>query len=89
MRLPIPKEYHPFICGPYNRTLKELQERTSTRINIPPLSVMKNELTIAGEKNGVQIAEQEISGIYEQKVIASAQLVVLCLHQFYEFHIAN
>ena len=71
VRLQIPKEFHPFICGPNNQILKELQERTGARINIPPLSVIKNELTIAGEKDGVQVAEQEISKIYEHKVTIS------------------
>jgi polyribonucleotide nucleotidyltransferase len=67
VRLPIPKVYHPFICGPFNQYIKELMEQTKTRINVPPQSVMKDELTIAGEKDGVHIAEQAINRIYETK----------------------
>jgi len=43
-------------------------ERTNSRINIPPLSVAKDEVTIAGEKEGVMIAECEIQRIFESKV---------------------
>jgi len=43
-------------------------DRTNTRINIPPPSVAKDELTISGEKEGVMIAECEIKHIYESKV---------------------
>jgi len=80
VRLPIPKEYHPFICGANNQIVKELQERTNARINIPPLSVMKNELTIAGEKEGVQVAEQEIMKIFEHKVTIKLYIVSLVVN---------
>jgi len=43
-------------------------ERTNSRINIPPPSVAKDEVTIAGEKEGVLIAQCEIQHIYETKV---------------------
>jgi len=43
-------------------------ERTNSRINIPPPSVAKDELTIAGEKEGVSIAEREIKQICETRV---------------------
>jgi len=68
VRLPVPKIYHPFICGPFNQTVKDIMERTNSRINIPPLSVAKDEVTIAGEKEGVMIAECEIQRIFESKV---------------------
>jgi len=68
VRLPIPKIYHPFINGPFNQTVKDIMDRTNTRINIPPPSVAKDELTISGEKEGVMIAECEIKHIYESKV---------------------
>ncbi|GBM34136.1 Vigilin [Araneus ventricosus] len=41
--------YHPFIFGPFNETLNQIINETG-RVNIPPTSVMKDELTIAGEK---------------------------------------
>jgi len=68
VRLDIPKEYHPFICGPFNQTVKDIMDRTNTRVNIPPLPVAKDEVTIAGEKEGVMIAECEIKHIYETRV---------------------
>lgn len=66
-RLNIPKIYHPFILGPYNETLQHITKETGARINIPPASVMKNELTIAGEKEAVAKAKEMVLNIYEQK----------------------
>lgn len=50
-KLEIPKIYHPFIQGANNcNTNAMLEKHAGVRINIPPLSVMKDELSIAGEK---------------------------------------
>jgi len=76
VRLTIPKIYHPFICGPYNQTVKDIMERTNSRINVPPPSVGRDEVTIAGEKEGVMIAECEIQHIYESKVCHRHILVI-------------
>jgi len=67
IRMPIPKIFHAFILGPNGQTLKEIVESTGARINIPPVSVMKDELTIAGEKEGVLRAEQAINAIWMSK----------------------
>lgn len=66
-RLNIPKIYHPFIAGANNSQKTKLQESTGARINIPPPSVMKDELTVAGEKDGVRKAVEEINRIYNEK----------------------
>lgn len=66
-RLPIPKIYHPFISGANNTIAKKIMEQTGARINIPPLSVHKDELTVAGEKEGVTTAAKMINEIYEEK----------------------
>ena len=47
--------------------MNEIMTRTQARINIPPPSVNKDELTVAGEKEGVQTAVQMITRIYEEK----------------------
>ena len=67
-RLHILKVYHPFICGPENRNVKELQEQTGARISVPPPSVHKDEIAVAGEKEGVHTAIEAIMKIYEEKV---------------------
>ena len=77
MRLPIPKIFHPFIQGPNGATLREIIESTGARINMPPPSVMKDELTIAGEKEGVSRAEQAINAIY-QAVSTTAVTITSC-----------
>jgi len=66
-RLEIPKRFHPFICGPDNETAKEIANATGARINIPPPSVQKDELTVAGEIESVQKAVKMIKDIYEDK----------------------
>lgn len=68
IRLPIPRIYHPFISGPFNQTVKDIMERTNTRVNIPPVSLAKDEVSISGEKEGVIVAECEIKHIYETRV---------------------
>jgi hypothetical protein len=49
-RISIPKKYHPFICGPFNEKSNNLAAQTGTRINIPPVSVMNDEMSVVGEK---------------------------------------
>lgn len=66
-RLNIPKIYHPFICGPDNEKAKEIANMSGARINIPPPSIMKDELTVAGDKECVQKAVQIIMDIYKAR----------------------
>ncbi|XP_074655321.1 vigilin-like [Tubulanus polymorphus] len=66
-RLPIPKIYHTFIVGPNNQNLKDLQEMTGAKINVPPPSLNKDEIAVSGEKEGVHSAIQQIMAIYEEK----------------------
>merc|ERR1719211_928637 len=64
--LSIPKIYHPFITGPNNVNIKNFTEKhPSVRVNIPPLSVMKDELSIAGEKDGVLAVKATIDKIWK------------------------
>merc|ERR1719211_689130 len=64
--LSIPKIYHPFITGPNNVNIKNFTEKhPSVRVNIPPLSVMKDELSVAGETEGVQAVKAEIMKMFK------------------------
>jgi hypothetical protein len=67
-RLPIPKVYHPFIVGPNNTLLTQMQETTGVRVNVPPPSVMKDDIIVSGEKEGVHAAVNWIKSIYQEKV---------------------
>jgi hypothetical protein len=60
--------YHPFICGAHNEKVTALMNETGVRINIPPLSVQKDEITIAGEKEGVMAAKEHILSIHQEMV---------------------
>ena len=65
-RMEIPKIYHPFIQGPGNENVnKMLAKYPGVRVNIPPLSVQKDELSIAGEKEGVLAIKEQISKIWK------------------------
>ena len=59
-RLEIEHEYHPFIMGPNNSVLKQLTDTTGARINIPPLSMKKSEMTVAGDKDCVASAVSKL-----------------------------
>ena len=67
-RLDIPKIYHPFICGPDNQFVHELSEQTGAHIRVPGHSVLKDEIVVSGDKEGVMAAKQAILKIYEEKV---------------------
>lgn len=64
-RITVPKIYHPFIYGAHNENLNIMVSETGARINIPPTSVQNDEITIAGEKEGVLLAKQKIEKIYK------------------------
>lgn len=66
-RLNIPKMYHPFIFGPDQEKSKEIATVTGARINIPPPSVLKDELTVAGDIDAVQKAVGMIMDIYKDR----------------------
>lgn len=66
--LEVEKEYHPFILGPNGSHAKALSEQTHARINIPPHSMMKNEITVAGDKECVAQAVSQIRKIYMDMV---------------------
>ena len=59
--LQIPKSHHLFIYGP--NVKKMLAEHPNVRVNIPPENVMKDEISVAGEKEGVN---KVVSAIVEQ-----------------------
>ena len=64
----VDKKYHPFINGPEGKRVKKIAEQTGARINVPPASVMKDEIVITGEKDGVAKAAATIRAIYEELV---------------------
>ena len=66
-RLIVPKIYHPFIVGPFGRTLDEINKETGAKVNVPPQSVQKDELSITGERNAVLRAKERVLAIYDEK----------------------
>lgn len=65
-KLEIPKQYHPFVSGAHNEKINTLMMENNVRINIPPPSVMKNEITIAGEKEGVLMCKDVMLKCYKE-----------------------
>ena len=66
--LEIPRIYHSFIAGPNQETSQKIASEYKVKINIPPPSVNKDEVTISGDKEGVAMAKEEIMKIYKEKV---------------------
>ena len=54
--------------GPNGDTQKAISQQTGARINIPPLAVMKDEITVAGDREAVGVAVASIRKIHEEKV---------------------
>lgn len=52
-RLDVPKIYHPFITGPFGDRLRLITEGSGVKLNIPPPSVQKDEISVAGEREVV------------------------------------
>lgn len=65
-RVTVPKVFHPFIIGPFSEYLNALSAETGAKINIPPPSVMKDDILITGEKEGVLTAKNRIESTYLQ-----------------------
>lgn len=77
----MPKIYYPFITGANNEKLSQLINETNTRINIPPPSVESDEITITGEKEGVENAKNRILQIYEEMVNSRDSYIQLFVRQ--------
>ena len=67
-RLEVDKEYHPFISGPNNSVIKSITDSTGARVNMPPPSLNKNEITVAGDKDAVAKATAQIMQLYKEMV---------------------
>lgn len=63
-RLPIPKVFHPFVCGPNKDFINRLMDETGAKISVPP---HKDEIVVSGEKDGVFKCKQTMMSIYEEK----------------------
>lgn len=66
-RLNIPKIFHPFIAGPYNRNLEKIMSENSVRVNIPPVHAQHDVdvVRVSGEKDGVANAARIIRQLYQ------------------------
>jgi hypothetical protein len=67
-RLEVEKEYHPFISGPNNSVIKSITDSTGARVNMPPPSLQKNDITVAGDKDAVAKATAQIMQLYNEMV---------------------
>lgn len=56
---------------------------TGARINIPPASVQQDEITIAGEKEGVLAAKYKIESIYKDMVMNYFLYIFCCFFMYF------
>jgi len=64
-KLDIEKLYHPFLTGARNEKLDAIESSTGVRVNVPPSGVMRDDITIAGDREGVAKAKDIILKDYE------------------------
>lgn len=80
--LQIPKQFHPFINGPNSdRVKKWMSEYSNVRINIPPPGVMKDELSVAGEREGVLKVVEQIKKFHQDLVRFENPVITLPGHR--------
>jgi len=65
-RISVPKVFHPWVIGPHSETVNQISAETGARINIPPPSVVKDEIIVTGEKAGVEAAVRRIAAIHRE-----------------------
>lgn len=66
-KVKIPKDQHKFLIGKQGSVLKELQEKTATRIQVPKSDDQSDLVSINGPKEGIEQAIQEIRGIIDEQ----------------------
>ena len=63
----VPKEHHKYLIGKQGATLKELQEKTCTQIQIPKPDSNSDVISISGPKDGIEQAIHEIQLIVDEQ----------------------
>lgn len=74
-RFKVPKNFHPWIRGPNNETINHIMSTTGAKINMPPMDSDKEEITINGDKEKVEIALQHVQKIVNAKKQAGIRKV--------------
>jgi len=75
--LPILKIYHPFINGPNGDYVKKMMaDHPNVKVNIPPLSVIKDEIAVAGEKDSVVKVAEIINKIAKEMELKASTVSV-------------
>merc|ERR1712180_447430 len=76
-KIEVPKVYHPFIQGAGNVNIQTLlAAHPGVKINIPPLSVNKDEIAVAGEKESVNKVSDIITKIAKDMDKKSSTILV-------------
>lgn len=68
-QISIPKDHHRWILGKQGQRLKDLEQKTATKINVPSVQDQSDIITITGTKEGIEKAEHEIRVISDEQVI--------------------
>jgi hypothetical protein len=68
----IPRNIFPWVRGPGNTNLDDLQSQYNVKINIPPPSSDKENIVVSGERDGVYKVVDVLKKIYESKKNAAS-----------------
>jgi rRNA processing protein Krr1/Pno1 len=63
----IPKELHRFLIGKEGKTLKEIQEKTGTNINVPKEGEAKSTISVTGTSENIRQAAELMQQISEER----------------------
>ena len=73
----IPKDHYRFILGKGGAKLKQLQDLTATKIDVPNIDSPSDVIKIFGTKDGIERARHEIQSISDEQVHA-VRIVCVC-----------
>jgi len=59
--------YHPLIAGHKNKDLIRIRKECDVQIHVPPPQAEKDEIVVAGDRDGVAAAVAQLTAIYEEK----------------------
>ncbi|XP_015787332.1 vigilin [Tetranychus urticae] len=80
----IPKEHHKFVLGKNGLKLKDLEERTNTRITVPRQDDSSEAIKIIGTKDGIDRAMHEILSVSHEAASKASEKIQIpkYLHPF-------
>jgi predicted RNA-binding protein Jag len=72
-KMKIPREQHKYLIGKAGATLRDLQDKTCTKITVPKAETQSEYVIIHGPKDGIEHAIHEIQSIIDEQMKTSIE----------------